>query len=50
MADGGGMAFRHPKDNAGPHRLNVQSAYLELGGPADAGSVGWRAAERKGEA
>ena len=36
-----GLPYRHPADNAGPHRWNVESAYLELGGPADPGRVGW---------
>jgi glyoxylase-like metal-dependent hydrolase (beta-lactamase superfamily II) len=35
------MRYRHPADNAQPHRLNVESAYLELGGQADARRVGW---------
>ena len=35
------MAFREPAENAGPHRLNVESAYIELGGPADPDRVGW---------
>lgn len=36
-----GMAFREPAANAGPHRLNVESAYIELGGAADPDKVGW---------
>jgi glyoxylase-like metal-dependent hydrolase (beta-lactamase superfamily II) len=36
-----GMRFRHPEGNAGPHRLNVESAYIELGGQADPTRVGW---------
>ncbi len=35
------MRFRQPEDNAGPHRLNVESVYLELGGEADAANLGW---------
>jgi glyoxylase-like metal-dependent hydrolase (beta-lactamase superfamily II) len=36
------ITFHHPVDNAGPHRLNVESAYLELGGEAAPGRVGWQ--------
>lgn len=35
------MSYRHPKENLGPHRLNVESVYLELGGAADRTRVGW---------
>lgn len=35
------MAFRNPEANAGPHRLNVESVYIELGGAADPDKVGW---------
>ncbi len=35
------MRFRLPEQNAGPHGLNVETAYAELGGPADPGQVGW---------
>ncbi len=35
------MTFRHPAENRGPHRLNIESAYLELGGEADPTKVGW---------
>ena len=35
------MTFRSPVANAGAHRLNVESVYLELGGDADATQVGW---------
>jgi glyoxylase-like metal-dependent hydrolase (beta-lactamase superfamily II) len=35
------MHFRCPEENAGPHRLNVESVYLELGGAADPATVGW---------
>lgn len=35
------MAFRHPEQNAGPHKLNVESVYIELGGAADPDVVGW---------
>ena len=36
-----GMRYHHPAENAGPHRLNVESAYVEFGGAADAGKAGW---------
>jgi glyoxylase-like metal-dependent hydrolase (beta-lactamase superfamily II) len=35
------MPYRRPDENAQPHRLNVESAYLALGGKADARRVGW---------
>lgn len=35
------MTFRHREENLGPHRLNVESVYLELGGVADRTKVGW---------
>ena len=35
------MRYRNPAENAGPHRLNVESAYVELGGVADREQVGW---------
>lgn len=35
------MRYRYPEDNAPYHQLNVESAYLELGGVADAKRVGW---------
>lgn len=35
------MHFRHPEENAGAHRLNVESAYFEMGGAADPRAVGW---------
>lgn len=35
------MPFRRPEENAGSHRLNVESAYLEMGGKADPRKVGW---------
>ena len=34
------MRYRYPEDNALYHQLNVESAYLELGGLADAKRVG----------
>jgi glyoxylase-like metal-dependent hydrolase (beta-lactamase superfamily II) len=40
-----GIEFRYPAENAGPHRLNVESAYLELGGVAGARQVGWQQSE-----
>jgi hypothetical protein len=36
------MTYRRRDANAFYHRLNVESAYLELGGQADARRVGWR--------
>ncbi len=38
------MRFRRPDDNAGPHRLNVESVYAELGGDTAGEAVGWAAA------
>ena len=38
------MRFRHLDDNAGPHRLNVESVYAELGGDTEGEAVGWSAA------
>jgi glyoxylase-like metal-dependent hydrolase (beta-lactamase superfamily II) len=35
------MRYRLPEDNAPYHQLNVESAYLELGGMADSRRVGW---------
>ncbi len=35
------IALRHPEQNTGLHQLNVESAYIELGGPADPDKVGW---------
>jgi len=35
------MAYRNPDENRGPHRLNVESVYVELGGQADPDQVGW---------
>lgn len=35
-----GQPLAYP-GNEGMHRLNVESAYAELGGPADAAEVGW---------
>lgn len=35
------IALKLPEENAGPHRLNVESAYIELGGDADPARVGW---------
>lgn len=35
------IPYRHPEQNAGPHRLNVESAYLELGGDGDRRALGW---------
>lgn len=36
-----GMGSRCPEGQAGLHALNVESAYLELGGEADPAQVGW---------
>ena len=36
-----GMNFRHQAENEGPHRLNVESAYIEAGGEADPDKAGW---------
>jgi hydroxyacylglutathione hydrolase len=36
-----GMRLLRPKENGGPHRMNAESAYLELGGDADASKIGW---------
>jgi glyoxylase-like metal-dependent hydrolase (beta-lactamase superfamily II) len=35
------IPYRRPAENAQPHRLNVESAYLALGGAADPRRVGW---------
>ncbi len=35
------MQYRHPAENAQTHQLNVESAYLELGGQADPRRVGY---------
>jgi glyoxylase-like metal-dependent hydrolase (beta-lactamase superfamily II) len=36
-----GMVFRAPAENGPYHRLNVESAYIALGGAADPDKVGW---------
>jgi hydroxyacylglutathione hydrolase len=41
VGDCAGMRFRHPAENARPHRLNVESVFIELGGQADPRQVGW---------
>jgi len=38
-----GMRYRRREAMAELHRLNVESAYLELGGKADPARVGWGA-------
>jgi len=38
-----GMAYRFRETMAVLHKLNVESAYLELGGRADPAAVGWSA-------
>ncbi|MCP4539935.1 MAG: MBL fold metallo-hydrolase [Chloroflexi bacterium] len=35
------ISYRYPEENAGGHRLNVESVYVELGGVADPRKVGW---------
>jgi len=35
------MRFREPQENARPHRLNVESCYIGLGGAANPAMVGW---------
>jgi hypothetical protein len=35
------MPLHLPEENAPYHRMNVESAYIELGGEADPRSVGW---------
>jgi glyoxylase-like metal-dependent hydrolase (beta-lactamase superfamily II) len=35
------MEFRQAEFNARPHRLNVETAFLELGGAAEPGHEGW---------
>jgi hypothetical protein len=37
------MLIRHPTVNAEPHRMNIESAYVELGGPGEWWDVGWGA-------
>lgn len=36
------IPYRFPETNEIPHRLNVESVYLELGGEADPKKVGWK--------
>jgi hypothetical protein len=36
-----GLQYRRPDENEAYHRLNVESAYVELGGRADPAKVGW---------
>jgi hydroxyacylglutathione hydrolase len=36
------MRYRNPDENAGPHRLNVESVYLEMGGAAAPRHAGWQ--------
>jgi len=35
------MSYQHPETNREAHEKNVESAYLEMGGTADAAKVGW---------
>jgi glyoxylase-like metal-dependent hydrolase (beta-lactamase superfamily II) len=37
----GDMKLRQAESNARPHRLNVETAFLELGGAREAGHEGW---------
>jgi hypothetical protein len=37
-----GIPLKHAGENRGPHRLNVESVFIELGGAADPDAVGWR--------
>jgi glyoxylase-like metal-dependent hydrolase (beta-lactamase superfamily II) len=37
----GDMEFRQAESNARPHRLNVETAFLELGGAPEPGHEGW---------
>ena len=39
------IPFHHPEGNAGPHRLNVESVFVELGGAVEAPPVGWQREE-----
>jgi glyoxylase-like metal-dependent hydrolase (beta-lactamase superfamily II) len=40
------ISFRQDaEENAGPHRANVESAFLELGGAGDPAHLGWHAQE-----
>ena len=41
VAECADIPYRHPAENAGPHRLNVESAFLELGGEGDRRTLGW---------
>lgn len=36
------MDYRYPTENHLPHRLNVESVYVELGGTPETPSVGWQ--------
>jgi hydroxyacylglutathione hydrolase len=42
VSDCAHMAFRLPVENRHPHQLNVESAYLELGGRSEMSNIGWR--------
>ena len=35
------LRFRRPEANADPHRMNVEQAYVEFGGEAVDGPIGW---------
>jgi len=36
-----GMSYSNRDQNEGPHRLNVETAFIELGGKAEPGHAGW---------
>jgi len=35
------MSIKNPEANKNEHRMNVESAFLELGGKADGRKLGW---------
>ena len=35
------MKFQHQKENERPHRLNIESVYVEMGGETDSSRLGW---------
>lgn len=39
------LPFHHPEGNAEPHRLNVESVFVELGGAVETPPVGWQREE-----
>ncbi len=38
-----GICSRYPEENQRPHKLNIESIYVELGGQADPTKIGWTA-------